>query len=103
LGILIGTLAGIGAQQTVVLGMPPIANIGILIALCGIFAGALIGAGLGFTIGTGISQEDSYIYNKSINQEETLLLTQVKVSHITSVGQIIENVRLKAISEELTP
>lgn len=101
-GCLIGTLAGIGAQQTVAVGTTPISNIGILIALCGIFAGAFIGAGLGFAIGTGISQEDSYIYNKSINQEETLLLTQVKVLHVSSVGQIIENVKSKAISEELT-
>jgi len=101
-GCLIGTLAGIGAQQTVAVGITPISYIGILIALCGIFAGALIGAGLGFAIGTGISQEDSYIYNKRINQEETLLLTQVKVLHISTIGQIIENVKSKAISEELT-
>lgn len=101
-GCLIGAFAGIGAQQTVVVGVTSVSNVGILIALCGIFAGALIGAGLGFAIGTGISQEDSYIYNKSIDQEETLLLTQVKVLHISSVGQIIENVRSKAKSEELS-
>jgi uncharacterized protein (TIGR02284 family) len=101
-GCLIGTLAGIGAEQTTALGAPSVANMGILIALCGIFAGALIGAGLGFAIGTGISQEDSYIYNKSITQEETLLLTQVKVLHISGVGQIIENVKSKAMSDELT-
>ena len=97
-GCLIGTLAGIGAEETAALGAAPVASVWILIALGGIFAGALIGASLGFAIGTGISQEDSYIYNKSIKHEDILLLTQVKVLHLSTVGKIIENVKSKAIS-----
>ncbi|MBI5963357.1 MAG: PA2169 family four-helix-bundle protein [Chloroflexi bacterium] len=99
-GGLIGAVAGISAQE--ISAIPsPVVSIGILIALAGILAGSLIGAGLGFAIGTGISGEDAYAYDKSSRQGRILLLMQVKVLRTSDIGQIMENVKIKARAEEL--
>ncbi|MBI5350998.1 MAG: PA2169 family four-helix-bundle protein [Chloroflexi bacterium] len=102
MGSLIGMLAGIGAVQTTAINAVPIWNVGIVVALCGIAAGAFIGASLGFVIGTGISGEDNYIYDKSIQEGQILLLTHVKVIHVSRVGQIMENIVATAVTEEIT-
>ncbi len=99
-GGLIGAVAGVSAQEISVM-TASVVPVGILIALAGILAGALIGAGLGFAIGTGISGEDAYAYDKSSKQGKILLLMQVKVLHTSDIGQIMENVKIKARAEEL--
>jgi uncharacterized protein (TIGR02284 family) len=100
-GGLIGSMAGLSNQQAATLNISAVSGDGIIIALCGILAGALIGAGLGFAIGTGISGEDTYIYDKSFKQGETLLLMQAKVLHNSEIGKIMEIVKVGVTSEEL--
>lgn len=101
-GGLIGAMAGISANEIAALNTPAISGVGILIAICGILAGALVGLGLGFAIGTGVSGEDVYIYDKSSRQGEILLLLQVKVLQVFQVGQIMESANLVSKAEELT-
>lgn len=98
-GSLIGALAGLGAEQTA--NLAPFASsqpdgIWIWIALAGIVAGSFVGSALGFTIGIGISGEDTYLYDQSMKNGRIILLILTDVSWASEAGRILARLDIES-------
>ncbi len=92
-GNVIGALAGFGAQSVTHLDPFGTASspVWYLFALAGIAAGALIGGMLGFAIGVGISEEDTYRYDQSMKNGHTILLITVDITRASAARHILEH------------
>ena len=98
-GSLIGALAGLGAEQTA--NLAPFApsqpeGIWIWVALAGIVAGSFVGSALGFTIGIGISSEDTYLYDQSMKNGRIILLILTDVSWASEAGRILARLDIES-------
>jgi hypothetical protein len=65
-----------------------------LIALAGLLAGATIGLVLGYFIGIGIAEDDSYLYDQSVLHGKIILLALAKNPDTIKTSQIMTRVYL---------
>lgn len=98
-GSLFGAVAGIGVAQTP--GIDPIPATSIpgtwaLIALSGLLIGAFIGAALGLFIGVGVSEEDTLLYDQSLEHGQIILKILVNEARASEARQIMSRVNLEA-------
>ena len=104
-GALIGSMAGLGAEQggNLVQTLSPGVHIWILVALAGILAGGIIGAALGYAIGLGVSQEDTYQFDRSFEREQIILLALLNNQQSSDARQILAQVNFdaKSLSREI--
>lgn len=101
-GSIFGAVAGIGVVQTP--GIEPVGDTTILgtwavIALSGILIGAFIGAALGFFIGVGVSEEDSFVYDQSIQHGQIILRAVVDEKRALEAGRIMARVNIESRSQ----
>ena len=94
-----GGLGGIGAQQTAGLFSLDPGSIQqsawpFLSLLVGIIAGALFGGILGFVIGIGISEEDTYQYSRSMKHGQILFITIMEIAQAPEAQRIIAQINL---------
>jgi uncharacterized protein (TIGR02284 family) len=98
-GSAIGALAGIGvvkAPGMEALGQATIQSIWALVALAGILGGALVGAIIGLFIGSGISGEDTYLYDHSIQHGQIVLKMLVDQARAPEAGRILAQVNIES-------
>jgi len=96
-GCVIGSVAGISSDyvaNTGLLASAQPAGTWVYIALAGIAGGTLIGMILGFAIGTGISEEDAYQYNHSMQQGQFLLLVTLETDQIFEAQRVMAQTRV---------
>jgi uncharacterized protein (TIGR02284 family) len=98
-GGIIGIVAGLGVLM--VSGTAPFLEThgpttGALVALAGIIVGALFGAILGLFIGLGISEEDAYLYEDSLQHGVVLLKVQTDDEQATHAAQIMHQINASA-------
>jgi len=94
-GGLIGILAGFGVVQMSLfewLGSFSFLGTWALVALFITIMGSLVGAILGLFIGVGISEEDTYLYQKSIEHKPVMIQTVVDESRAREASKIIDQV-----------
>lgn len=101
-GSIFGAVAGIAVGQTP--GIEPIGTTTIqgtwaLIALFGIVIGAFIGAALGFFIGVGISEEDTFLYGQSIKHGQIIVSAVVDEKRASEAGKIMAHVNIESRSQ----
>ena len=103
-GSLIGAIAGISTQQVASLGSSPLPVIDLwsLTALAGILGGAIIGGILGLALGIGISEDDTYLYDESIQHGQMILMALVDGVHAPEARRIMArpNFTVKAPIDE---
>ncbi|MFZ1396733.1 MAG: PA2169 family four-helix-bundle protein [Candidatus Promineifilaceae bacterium] len=100
-GSILGALAGAGLLQFTGIdpfGATTVAGTWGLIALGGTVSGLLIGAVLGFLIGLGVSEQDAYLYDVSIERGNTMVLLSTKPQRAPEAAQIMRQVNLLASS-----
>lgn len=96
-GSILGAVAGIGLLQLTGIepfGAATMAGTWGLIALSGTFSGLLIGAILGFFIGLGVSEQDAYLYDASIQRGTTMVLLKTNPRRAPEASQIMRQVNL---------
>ncbi|MEZ4593487.1 MAG: PA2169 family four-helix-bundle protein [Chloroflexota bacterium] len=100
-GSILGALAGVGLLQFTGIdpfGATTLAGTWGLIALGGTVSGLLIGAILGFLIGLGVSEQDAYLYNVSIERGNTMVLLSTKPHRAPEASRIMRQVNLLSTS-----
>ncbi|MCB8976518.1 MAG: PA2169 family four-helix-bundle protein [Ardenticatenaceae bacterium] len=100
-GSILGAAAGVGLLQFTGIepfGAATMAGTWGLIALSGTFSGLLIGAILGFFIGLGVSEQDAYLYDASIQRGTTMVLLKTNPRRAPEASQIMRQVNLLATS-----
>ncbi len=100
-GSILGAVAGIGLLQFTGIepfGAATMAGTWGLIALSGTVSGLLIGAILGFFIGLGVSEQDAYLYDASIQRGTTMVLLKTNPRRAPEASQIMRQVNLLATS-----
>ena len=105
-GSILGAVAGIGLLQFTGIepfGAATMAGTWGLIALSGTVSGMLIGAILGFFIGLGVSEQDAYLYDASIQRGTTMVLLKTNPRRAPEASQIMRQVNLAAAAIQPTP
>ena len=97
-GGLVGSLAGLGAMQSN--GVDPglmlsPANIWTIVALLSISGGAFVGTVLGFFIGLGVSEEDTYQYQHSMEHGHAIIKILIDENRVKEAGQILTRAHLE--------
>jgi hypothetical protein len=98
-GGIVGALAGIGVLM--VPGMPPITGGSLqstwaVIAVSGVLAGALVAACLGFLIGVGIAEEDTYLYDDSLKHGVKLMRLYTDSERAEKAAQVMHQINAAA-------
>lgn len=105
-GGVIGAIAGVGAQQSVLSPVPYLGiDIWMIFAILGILAGGFIGFVLGYFIGMGISEDDNYLQRQDMNHEAIILMAFVNTKNISEARQIMAQLRMnmKRLVPEISP
>ena len=67
-------------------------------AATAVLAGIVLGIILGFLIGTGVTEEDAYIYEESLETGSILILLQTSRKRASEASRIMRTVNLLARS-----
>ncbi len=98
-GIVSGFLAAFSIIQAPKFGMVEVAALQplSLVIFLGLIAGGIfVGGGIGFFIGLGTKEEDTYRYNESIEHGRVLLQVLTDESRASRVGQLLAQVNIEA-------
>lgn len=95
-GFAAGALAAIGIIQISAFSSEKAAPVTLLLAILGLMAaGAFIGGMMGLFIGLGVSSEDNYVYDNSIEHGEILMRTIVEAPRAARADHIMEQVAME--------
>lgn len=97
LGLVAGILAAIGITRIPAFGLETAAPAILLLAVLGlIVAGVFVGGMIGLFVGWGITSEDKYVYDDTLQHGEILMRAIVDIPRATTVWHIMRQVAMDA-------
>ena len=102
LGIVAGLLAAIGITQIPQFGLEEAAPAILLLAMLGLIAGGIfVGGMIGLFLGWGITSEDRFIYDDTIQHGEILMEMVVDIPRASTAWHIMRQVAVEARAQRV--